>query len=141
VGAGDRLANAIREQRPVGEAGQCVVMCHVDDTLVRKAALGDFGLQSGIDAGKLQRAFLDALLERALGAPQCPLGGIALPVLALHHAVRVAHDHEQHQRMHSSERRPAPLHCIRSMRAKDGAVVGNFEHGADGASPSRRTGM
>ena len=113
------------EQRAVGQAGQCVVMRHVHDALVGKAPLGDLGLQSGVDAGELQRALLDALLERALGAAQCPLGGVALPVLALDHAVGVPHDHEQHAVQHAQHARKTAsttIHCVRSMRARNGVT-------------------
>ena len=134
--AGDRLPDAIREQRPVGQAGQRVVMRHVHDALVGKAPLGDLGLQSGVDAGKLQRAFLDALLERALGAAQRALGGVALPVLALDHAVGVAHDHEQHAVEHAQQRedgeRHHPLRALDARQERRDVVV-DFEHGADGA--------
>ena len=102
--AGDRLSDAIGEQRPVGQAGQRVVVSHVHDALVGETPLGDLGLQSGVDAGELERALLDALLERALGAAQRAFGGVALPVLPLDHAVGVAHDHEQHAVEHAEDR-------------------------------------
>ena len=137
VRAGDRLPDAIGEQRPVGQAGQRVVMRHVHDALVGKTPFGDLGLQSGVDAGELERALLDALLERALGAAQRPLGRVALPVLPLDHAVGVTHDHEQHaieHAQHRRRRRAPPSIASRSMRAqKRRDVVVDLEHGADGA--------
>ena len=113
-------ADAVGEQRAVGQAGQRVVVRHVHDALVGETPLGDFGLQSGVDAGELERALLDALLERALRPAQRALGRVALPVLALDHAVGVAHDHEQHAVEHAKDRkhaqRPPSIACARCAR-------------------------
>ena len=136
VRPGDRLPDPIGEQRAVGQAGQRVVMGHVHDALVGKTPFGDFGLQSGVDAGELERALLDALLERALGAAQRPARCVALPVLPLDHAVGVTHDHEQHAIEHAQHREHAhhhhPLRAL-DARQKRRDVIVDLEDGADGA--------
>ncbi len=132
------LSDAIGEQGAVGQAGQCVVMGHVHYALVGKTPFGDLGLQSGVDAGELERALLDTLLERALGAAQGPLGCVALPVLPLDHAVGMTHDHEQHAVEHAQDREDAehhhPLHPL-DARQKRRDVVVDLEDRAD--SPVR----
>jgi hypothetical protein len=67
---------------------------HVHDALIGEAALRNFGLQSGVDAREFERALLDAMLEVALRSLQGTLGGVALPVLPLDHAIGMPDDHE-----------------------------------------------
>ena len=137
--AGDRLSDPVREQRAVGQAGQRVVMRHVDHALVGEAALGDLGLQSGVRAGELQGPLLDALLERALGAAQRTLGGVALPVLPLDDAVGMAHDHEQQAvqqaKDHEHGQHHQPLRALDARQERRDVVV-DLEHGAESPRPS-----
>src|SRR5262245_44592758 len=70
VRAGDRLAHSIREQRAVRQTSERIMVGHVDDSLIREAPFGHFGLQPGVDTGELERALLDALLKRALRSLQ-----------------------------------------------------------------------
>ena len=48
--AGDRLSDAVGQQRAIGQAGQRVVVRHVHDALVGEAPLLDLRLQLGVRA-------------------------------------------------------------------------------------------
>ena len=91
----DRLSDAVREQRPVGQPGQGVMMRHVHDALVRQVALGDLRLEPRIHARKIHGPLADPLLERLLHLVQCVLGRDPLVMLAADHAIGVAGDQQQ----------------------------------------------
>ena len=66
VGTRDRLSDAVRQQRAVGQAGQRVMVCHVHDALVGATTLLDLRLESGIRPRQFDGPLLDPSFECGL---------------------------------------------------------------------------
>ena len=122
--AGDRLSDAVGEQRAVRQSGQRVVVRHVDDPLVGETPFRDLGLEPGVRARELLGARLDAPLERSLHLAQRLLAKLALAILAAYHGVGVA-DEDEHDRLQQTDDDTAATttcHCVCSIRATNGVT-------------------
>ena len=93
--AGDRLSDAIGEQRTVRQAGERIVVCHVHDPLVGEAPFRDLGLEPGVCPRELLGPRFHAPLERALHLTQRLLAQLALAILTADDAVGVL-DEDEH---------------------------------------------
>ena len=132
--AGDRLSDAVREERAIGQSGQRVVVRHVDDALVGESSLGNLRFQAGVGARELLGSRLDAPLERSLHLAQRFLANFALAVLAAYDAVSAPHEDEQYRVQHGHDRHDDDDHL--PLRPLDlcherGDVVVDLEHRGD----------
>ena len=140
MGACDGLADAVGEERPVGQARQCIVVRHMHDALVGEAPLRDFRFQSRVGACELLGPRLDAPLQRALYLPQGLLAEFAIPVLSADQPVGVLHDDEQDPVKHTHDQQHDKHHlplCALDASDERRDVIVDLEHRRHGAIGSQ----